>query len=303
MTQNKPTAKVPQNYLLFRYIQLYQCVFLVKNIHTKHEYLTNRCVPDVRPLKIFWNGKDATRFLTFRNNLTTTSYYFLTQKAAKKFSVNDIRSFFRVYTKLDFYGNKAPPNTKTSMEIESSKKAKVHYPTEKSVAAISMKAPELPTQVPVTSAPEYSEVAKKLISKPKALPNYQSVAPPSFTSRVFEDHIVFNALVKLMLLKVAVFRFSESRFQLFMTLKRKGLTETALSDFKEYLSRECPIMVTPSGLHSLVTDAALQYGWVPNSSLRVREDSLRYQFSKNDYTGLGLEFSSLPDVVFTDISI
>lgn len=252
----------------YHLIEIVKCVFLVHNFRTNKDYMTSRYDPDSKPLKVFWFGTDVTRYLTCRNNLTASSYFFLTRSQTRQFSAQDIRTYFLMFSKI--------PRFKPV-----SKEEKTKPPS--SPKQITMKAPPLPTGVPATISP----VARRMVEQTRKTPPSTSAVPPpaSFLVSKFDDHIVFNAALKLAALQVACFRFSETRLTLYMTLVRKGCDGNVLREFRSYLEAKVPGI--SDHLLEVLRDFARQYTWIASNSMSMRGlMPPRDTFESNDFSTL-----------------
>lgn len=77
-----------------------KCVFLVKSVQNGSVYFTQYHRPEVRPLKIFYQGLDVTQHLTFSTTLTNYSYFFLSHVSQRfGFTTDDIRAYFKINKK------------------------------------------------------------------------------------------------------------------------------------------------------------------------------------------------------------
>lgn len=84
----------------FNNFSIRKCLFLVKDIANGSVFFTQYHKPEVRPLKIFYNGFDVTQLLTTSTHLSNYSYFFLANPAQRfGFTVQEVKTFFKIQRK------------------------------------------------------------------------------------------------------------------------------------------------------------------------------------------------------------
>lgn len=85
-------------------MKLNRLLFLVKDKaqdRFSSTYWTQYFRADVRPLKVYYQGHDVTKLLTFKSNLTNYSYLFLAESCLHfGLTANEVRQYFRIFQKI-----------------------------------------------------------------------------------------------------------------------------------------------------------------------------------------------------------
>lgn len=84
-----------------RYISLRRLAFLVRDTLSRSTYWTQFFKPDVKPLKVYYQDKDVTSFLTGCSHLTNFTYLLLAENAAH-LGLNsvDVRNYIRTTLRI-----------------------------------------------------------------------------------------------------------------------------------------------------------------------------------------------------------
>lgn len=220
----------------FNHINLLRCVFLVKDstvFFTQHHKL------NVRPIKVYYQGHDVTRFLTSRTNLTNYTYQFIATTAVElRFSIKEVRSYLSTF-----------------------KRAHIALPRKTAVDKA------VGTELTKTLDPKCNTFSQRDHAKLTRMMGKANKPIREYTHSKFNDPIVFDAALKLAARNILPFRFNETRFSLFMKLNRAGFSTTVLHEFRAYLESEYPSLLSDMSVRNLITDLSSQYGYVCENTL------------------------------------
>lgn len=270
-------------------VSLQNLVFLIKDKITDTFRHTQFYIPHSRPIKAYLHGFDITRFLVHKTNLTNYSYYFLNYAATLKFSISDIRAYFKGFQAV----TSRQPDVKRLMERGVKKP---YQRTAQSTAAMSSAQMAEQSRQPFDDNTPGVKMYNKMLACPKAEINFTRKQ-----TNAFKDTRVFRAAWKLACSRVTRFKTPETTMELKCFLTEQGLKQDALLCFKAYLLDVLPTSVTFEGLCNSLAEHASAMGWFPGGRKAMGETPLRQDFTQGDLR-VCLQYPAHKDIRTADLA-
>lgn len=278
-----------------RYISLRKIFFLVRDPLSRSTYWTQFFKPDVKPLKVYYQDKDVTSFLTGCTHLTNFTYLLLAENAAH-LGLNsvDVRNYIRVTLRIgrnkkveESHKNKLLPSQSTlsqTLKVTSNNLRK---------RRLAGTVPSQDTQPVKRMTTEADHQLEKESSSPSKLESIQfrsagllprveevrreavpSVASPSSFHAVPLDYgkeqrvlkfgnspkSVENVFLLLMAELIPGLRLPKPKIMYRVNLMYDGFGNDAFQEMIEYLRRKDSPLLRPGGIYETAVELVSYYG-------------------------------------------
>lgn len=266
-----------------KFVNLRDIVFLVKDPSTGLHF-TQFHKTTSKPIKAYYHGLDITTFLTHRPNLTAYSYYFINYAYAIGFNILDVRAYFNGFSRV----TKLEPDVR-KLQSRGCTGYKRRVTAQAQCSQSLADASASPLEI---STPGYSILQKMRDNR---------IPPPLLAKKVdtsyFNDSRIFRTAWRLCCSNIATFKFAETRFELYQTLRQAGLKDDMFVVFKQYLT-ELLGDITTKKLMSMCHDMAKQFGWFAPGSHSL--EKMETVFTYSSLAMLGIQEKDLLTKAFPE---